>query len=195
MQSVSWEDFYPSYGRLVLLVLGRPSGSCHTKYCWTWNETSKIIISIPKKLIGQRSQKTMISKQKQKGVCSKHFCRVIEKGLFLKIFFYSKFRINIGDLLATLDPFCQADIRGDILPIFVCLSIRYRLISADISFIDRNTPQIADIYLPIHILLGRRFFSLIRKQKPWSVRVLYHGNQNKYFNIRTQFFHIRSNLY
>jgi hypothetical protein len=43
----------------------------------------------------------------------------------------------------------SADIRADIFPIFVRLSTRYRQISADIPFIDRNNPQVADIYLPI----------------------------------------------
>ena len=71
---------------------------------------------------------------------------------------------------------------------------RYRQISADIPFIDRNNPQVADIYLPIFSGFSHsswtscRFFSLISKQKPWLIPVLYHGNQNKYLTLELSSF-------
>ena len=100
----------------------------------------------------------------------------------------------VGCFRPVLSSRYSADIRADIFPIFVRLSTRYRQISADIPFIDRNNPQVADIYLPIFLDFSHsswtscRFFSLISKQKPWLIPVLYHGNQNKYLTLELSSF-------
>jgi len=85
----------------------------------------------------------------------------------------------------------SADIRADIFPIFVRLSTRYRPIFHSLT---ETIPKVADIYLPIFLDFSHsswtscRFFSLISKQKPWLVPVLYHGNQNKYLTLELSSF-------
>ena len=111
---------------------------------------------------------------------------------------FSRLHNNNSALRAETRSVCQADILPIFEPIFsrfssVCLPDigRYRPIFHSLTeTIPKSPIFICRFFLDFShsSWTSCRFFSLISKQKPWLIPVLYHGNQNKYLTLELSSF-------